>query len=57
MVILNQDLSIEDRVECRKLLDDKKKEIVLKDDTNKWVFGIKGKPGNFYVLTYKKQNL
>ena len=57
MIILKQDLSIEDREQCRKLLDDKKKEIGLKDDINKWVFRIRGRPGSFHVLSYMKKNL
>ena len=56
-VILNNDLSDEDRRVCRELLAKKKEEIGGKEDINRWIFRIRGQPGEFRVLAYKKQNL
>ena len=56
-VILSNDLSREDRQECRRLLQERKDEIGKKDDISKWIFRIKGKVGEFHVVAFKKQNL
>ncbi|ESN99901.1 hypothetical protein HELRODRAFT_184371, partial [Helobdella robusta] len=56
-VIINHDLSREDRISNRKILEEKKKEIGEKDDVSKWSFRLKGVPGDFYVIAFKKQNL
>ena len=56
-IILGNDLSKEDRQECRRLLQEKKEEIRSKDDVSKWIFRIKGKVGDFHVIAFKKQNL
>ena len=49
MVILNLDLSIEDRVECKKLLDDKKKRLVSKMIP---INGYSELKGNLEVFTF-----
>ena len=56
-VILCQDLSKEDREECKRLLTNKKREIDSKDDASKWIFRVRGQPGNFHVVTYRRQSL
>ncbi|ESO10249.1 hypothetical protein HELRODRAFT_168139 [Helobdella robusta] len=56
-VIINHDFSREDRISNRKILEEKKKEIGEKDDVSKWSFRLKGVPGDFYVIAFKKQNL
>mgnify|MGYP003481435066 FL=1 len=56
-VILSNDLSREDRQECRRLLQERREEIGKKDDISKWIFRIKGKVGEFHVVAFKKQNL
>ncbi|ESN99402.1 hypothetical protein HELRODRAFT_162949 [Helobdella robusta] len=56
-VIINHDLSKKDREINKKMLEDKKKEIGLREDNVGWTFRLKGKPGDFHVLAFKKQNL
>ena len=57
-IILGNDLSKEDRQECRRLLQEKKEEIGRKEDISKWIFRIRGKVGDFHVVAFKKnQNL
>ena len=56
-IILSNDLSKEDRLECKRLLEEKKRLIGEKDDITKWMFRIKGKAGAFYAVAFKKQNL
>ncbi|ESO04292.1 hypothetical protein HELRODRAFT_172649 [Helobdella robusta] len=46
-----------DRISNRKIFEEKKKEIGEKDDVSKWSFRLKGVPGDFYVIAFKKQNL
>ncbi|ESN96769.1 hypothetical protein HELRODRAFT_163885 [Helobdella robusta] len=43
-VIVNHDLSKEERSNSRKLLEEKRKEISAKEDITKWSFRLKGKP-------------
>ncbi|ESO11760.1 hypothetical protein HELRODRAFT_166789 [Helobdella robusta] len=43
-VIVNHDLSKEERSNNRKLLEEKRKEISAKEDITKWSFRLKGKP-------------
>ena len=52
-VMLNHDMSKEERVECRKWITKKKNEILLKEDAEEW--GIKGQPGKFYMVAYQKK--
>lgn len=56
-VILNNDLSKEDRELCSKLLKEKKEEISKKEDVSKWVFRVRGQPGDFHVVSYRRRNL
>ena len=56
-IILSHDMSIEDITECRNLLVEKKKEITAKDDVNNWVVRVRGQPGEFHVVSYRRQNL
>lgn len=56
-IMINHDLSKEDREEIRKLISEKKKEIALKEDINKWGLRVKGQPGEFYIVSYRRQNL
>ena len=56
-VILNNDLSKEDRELCSKLLREKKEEISKKDDVSKWVFRVRGQTGDYHVVSYRRQNL
>lgn len=53
-VMLNHDMSKEEREECRKLISEKKHEISLKEDADCWGIRIKGQPGKFFAVTYKK---
>ena len=53
-LVISHDLSNEDREHCRLLI---KKVKDSKDDASKWVFRIRGQPGNFHVVTYRRQNL
>lgn len=55
-VILNNDLSKEDREKCSKLLQEKKDEIGKKEDTSKWVFRIRGQPGDFHAVAFRRRN-
>lgn len=55
-VILNQDLSKEDREECKKLFDEKVKEINKKGGSSKWVVRIKGQPGAFHAVAYRRRS-
>ena len=56
-VILSHDMSKEDREDCRKLLADKKREMSTKDNVDKWVFRLRGHPGEFHVVPHRRQNL
>ena len=53
-LVISHDLTSEDREQCRLLI---KKVKDSKDDASKWVFRIRGQPGNFHVVTYRRQNL
>ena len=54
-VILNLDLSKEDREDCKKLLADKLKEVNEKGGSKKWVVRIRGQPGAFHAVAYRRR--
>lgn len=54
-VILSLDLSKEDREECKKLFTEKVKEVNQKGGSNKWVVRIKGQPGAFHAVAYRRR--
>ena len=37
------------------MLEEKKREIEGKEDSKDWVFRVRGKPGSFYVVAFRKQ--
>lgn len=54
-VILSHDLSKEDREIYKKLFEDKLKEINLKGGSKKWVVRIRGEPGAFHTVAYRRR--
>lgn len=56
-VMMNHDMSVEERQEIRKLIEQKKKEIEEKENPTLWGIRIRGEPGKFIANIYRKQGL
>ena len=54
-VILSLDLPKEDREDCKKLLADKLKEVNEKGGIKTWVIRIRGQPGAFHAIAYRRR--
>ena len=54
-IILSLDLSKEDREDYKKLLADKLKEVNEKGESKKWVVRIRGQPGAFCAIAYRRR--
>ena len=54
-VILSLDLSKEDREDRKKLLADKLKEVNEKGGSKKWIVRIRGQPGAFHAIAYRRR--
>ena len=54
-VTLSLDLSKEDKEDCKKLLADKLKEVNEKEGSKKRVVRIRGQPGAFHAIAYRRR--
>lgn len=56
-LIVSHDLSVEDRENCKNLIEKAKAEKAKTGEADKFVYKIRGAPGSFHVVLVKKQNL